>query len=688
MRHIVKLVLWTLLPAAIFLVLQLIVARDKVFRFGDVRFVLQLIYILGSNLLFFMIAALISTAVSVLFLPFGSRVRELVARAVYALACGAFLFFAAVSVRMFAETGHLLNKIDLEMFLQNANQIFFFTLRERPVEMPLLLVSSVLTLAAVYIYSGRVRLTSGSKRQELVVLAFLLLCLASPVLKVLDIFGIRTLTYPLSETAPLVMLQKMVSSNIAYELVQIPQDELERLLTPKMRLNEYLARLKVKRRPHIFLIVIESLTDEFIETERQGKPVMPFLSRFRGRCLNFTRAYSPSPFSALAEPAIYLSLYPMQQLEMLSNSTGDEGLPLEYSHPYLQQVLHELGYTTAVFSSQNENWGRMIRWTKTPYVDYFFHSLNMDGVKVGTGGERKLLDEYTVKHALDWIDNTWDKSSPIFLLLNFQRSHFPYWTPPPWDSYFTPSKIDFPFSYINYPEDKVEIVKNVFFNALHYVDYHLGVFLKGLQDRGMLDDSIVIITGDNGESFYEHGHPAHGLSLYESQVHIALMFCAPGLIEPGRFEHLVSHVDVLPTLMGILGVDPYPCWQGIDVLNTPREQLDHRPVFFYTPLFQPQVGIVRGELKYTLNLGTLQAELYNVRLDPKEQNPLDPNSPEAKELAAILDSFINAHVSYYHTILDRRSTFFWKGYFNDGLELMKRYCPPRIERLIQTAQNR
>jgi arylsulfatase A-like enzyme len=85
-------------------------------------------------------------------------------------------------------------------------------------------------------------------------------------------------------------------------------------------------------------------------------------------------------------------------------------------------------------------------------------------------------------------------------------------------------------------------------------DAAVARLFRGLAELGVLEDALVVLTADHGEEFLEHDSLGHGWTLYEEVLHVPLLFWAPGALEPARVRPRASHVDLVPTLLTLLGV--------------------------------------------------------------------------------------------------------------------------------------
>ncbi len=98
---------------------------------------------------------------------------------------------------------------------------------------------------------------------------------------------------------------------------------------------------------------------------------------------------------------------------------------------------------------------------------------------------------------------------------------------------------------------------NRYINSVHHLDQQLGRVLDRLERDGRLDDTLVVITGDHGEEFMEHGRWGHNSEFHDEQVRVPLVLAGPG-VPGGVVTAPTSHLDVAPTLLGLLGVSNPP----------------------------------------------------------------------------------------------------------------------------------
>jgi arylsulfatase A-like enzyme len=95
---------------------------------------------------------------------------------------------------------------------------------------------------------------------------------------------------------------------------------------------------------------------------------------------------------------------------------------------------------------------------------------------------------------------------------------------------------------------------------------------------GILDNALVIVTSDHGEEFFEHGHIGHSKTLYEEVLHVPFMISWPGQLPAGMtYDETVALVDVMPTLLSLLGIEPPSGVQGLSFAAHLTQQAEAKP---------------------------------------------------------------------------------------------------------------
>ena len=216
----------------------------------------------------------------------------------------------------------------------------------------------------------------------------------------------------------------------------------------------------------------------------------------------------------------------------------------------------------------------------------------------------------------------------------------PYTPPEPWFSMFDPEArghTDGTAASLRPYREKVprpELERNtvaLYDGNLAWVDSEFGRVVADLKRRGVWDQTIVVVTSDHGEAFWEHGVRGHGTHVYEEFIRIPLVIRVPGLAAR-RITETVELIDLTPTLLDLGGVFvPEGSTAGQSLVgalvgeDTPADLAyfrNHKSGYL-------EVGVRRGPLKLQYYFGRHREELFNLDTDPAEQNSLVPEEPPA-----------------------------------------------------------
>ncbi len=211
--------------------------------------------------------------------------------------------------------------------------------------------------------------------------------------------------------------------------------------------------------------------------------------------------------------------------------------------------------------------------------------------------ERKAED--VVKSALDWLE---EQNYKWFSWIHLWDPHTLYQPPEPFATQFK----DDPYS-----------------GEVAYVDSELKKIFDFLENENLLGTTLIILTGDHGESLGEHGELSHTYFAYNSTIWVPLIISGPG-IEASRKNENVCHIDIFPTLCDVLDIDPPPSLQGVSLLPLMEgKKLDKRSIYFeslgpyYNQGWAPQWGFLEGNEKF---IDTPIPEFYNLDNDFGELN--------------------------------------------------------------------
>lgn len=241
---------------------------------------------------------------------------------------------------------------------------------------------------------------------------------------------------------------------------------------------------------------------------------------------------------------------------------------------------------------------------------------------------RQIVAEDTADKTLAWLEATEGDDRPFFLWVHFFDPHADYDPPPVFASRF--------------PDDpyQAEVV---------YADAELGRVIDALERRGLLASTVAVFLADHGESLGEHGEQTHGVFLYDATTLVPMLLAGPG-VEPGhRVTTPVRSVDVMPTVLDLVGAPVPPGLDGISLV--PVMSGTARAPRAYMEAMMPRLNYGWSELR-ALRFATAKAilaprrEYYDLVRDPGElDNLVDSPATDAAPIEAAMDELEDLRLS-------------------------------------------
>lgn len=208
----------------------------------------------------------------------------------------------------------------------------------------------------------------------------------------------------------------------------------------------------------------------------------------------------------------------------------------------LIDVLQQQNYQIKVFTSA--------RFSYPEFDKTIFAKLPREQMVEDDKGVQWERDRRNVGNLLDFIDKR-DPSKPFMTFLFFESPHANYNFPP--ESVIEPDYLpDFSYASMDLKRD-IGGIHNRYLNAVHHLDSQLARVTEYLKQHDLLDNTIVVMTGDHGEEFMEKGRWGHNSTFVDEQVRTPLVVWIPGRA-PHEESLRTSHADILPTIMPLLGV--------------------------------------------------------------------------------------------------------------------------------------
>ena len=460
------------------------------------------------------------------------------------------------------------------------------------------LLGGAAAFALIDVLLGRVITLRNSEGLVLPTLALIVPAMAVFVWWSTDSRFIRgtDLTYAIN---PLTVLIRTTlnagSTDLSSEALAISPPVLPPTRSDHARLPPELARAKIR---NVLVIVLESVGANSVPGTGPAEAAewMPNLARYADNNLRFRNIYAHVAYSTKSLYALLTARYPTFTYKLETHEFGRASMPT------LSSVLGKEGYRTAFFMSGDLDFQAAGDFVARHGFDQRtdMSSLRCDGKRyIGSTSEWTNLDSVddgcTADAVSRWIDR--EDKKPFFGVFWTGNTHWPYFseTPPP------PGR---------YSEDGH---RNRYIGALRASDAAIGKILDHLARARRLDDTLVVVLGDHGEAFREHGFPVHGNSIFEEEVHIPLIMINPAL-SGMSIDTLGGIIDIAPTIYEILGFQPPPGWEGRSLFDSDRPS----KVFMFSINQDMVIGYREGIRKYIYQTTRDRALVYDLKSDPGE----------------------------------------------------------------------
>ncbi len=390
----------------------------------------------------------------------------------------------------------------------------------------------------------------------------------------------------------------------------------------------------VEQQPNIILVTVESLRADFIGTYGSHQSLTPTLDKLAVGGVVYAEAMTTSCQSLPSMVSLFTSLYPAQ-----STVTTDKGI-LHTRATTLAELLHEYGYataaiTTAIFTLRcNNGLNQGFDFYNQPISKPVKKAIEKQNIHLNASknSNRHLMlnqpkegiDPRKIKNAAQVTDNAirWlnryqskNTDKPFFLWLHYFDPHQPY------------------AARINSCSD-YDDVRCSYASDVAYLDHNLARLLRELDTQGMVDNTLIVVTANHGESLGERQALGHNNNLFDEVLKIPLIFYYPKRLQPclvSRFT--VSIMDIMPTILDMLGIESRTSTAQSLNLKAPKAQGKDRVI-----ISDSGAGMlcVRGhgyKIIYSYDnqggyllptsLKKLSKAIYDLSSDPSEQRPFN-----------------------------------------------------------------
>lgn len=394
------------------------------------------------------------------------------------------------------------------------------------------------------------------------------------------------------------------------------------------------------RPPNVLVYLVDTTRADHLSAYGYERETTPRLEEFAREAVLFERAWSPSSWTRAATASLLTGLDPTH------HGARSRSHRISLEAPLLAESLSDAGYACAAIVTNPhvvETWG-FARGFEV------FEDLGALAPTWQDADARRVTDR--VEEVLD--DFAADPR-PFFLYVHTIDPHGPNTPPEPYDRLFTDDPRTPPLPGALTPETppaELENMRAMYDGEIRFADEHFGRLLDGLRARELWDDTLVVFTSDHGEEHLEHGRGGHGQQLFEVVVRVPLVIRFPGGHGAGtRVTARASLLDVVPTVLSVVGLEPPAPLDGVDLLaavaGAPADDWEARPFFLDLELVRHDgelhraEGVIRGRWKYVAEEEPSRRRfLFDLAADPGETTNLHDERPDvAGELRTLLAAY-------------------------------------------------
>lgn len=275
--------------------------------------------------------------------------------------------------------------------------------------------------------------------------------------------------------------------------------------------------------------------------------------------------------------------------------------------------------------------------------------------------------EQTFAEGLAWLDRR--PGERFFLFLHTYQVHNPFTPPPEYGELFADDGVD------SGAPTRPDWDPLLYDREIRYADDQVRAFVGALEARGVLQNTLLVVTSDHGEAFFEHGFVAHGANVHREVLNVPLIFVGPGVPAGRRVAAPIPMIDLMPTLLELMGVAPGGQEMGRSQASIVRgaaatEEVGLRTIFGeawatravrargHETIEQPTLSVERDGRKLIrapFEEG-FRYELYDVRADPAEESDLYSRNPsQAAELRGILEQYAERTAALHEALGEMES---------------------------------
>jgi choline-sulfatase len=364
--------------------------------------------------------------------------------------------------------------------------------------------------------------------------------------------------------------------------------------------------------PNVVLITMDTTRADHIGCYGGKNSETPNLDALASKGVLFEEARSSVPLTLPSHATMLTGKLP-STLNLRVN-----GLVLNDKFPMIQETFRKQGYrTVAVVSAVILEKSRGLSRGFDVYND------KMTMLPKGGGPPEERRAEETTTAALAEAANI---RGPYFMWVHYYDPHFEYMPPSPYSEKFSKTPYD---------------------GEIAYMDSEIGRLLRGLAEKGLLKNTLIVVAGDHGEGLMEHNERQHGVFLYEYALHVPLIMVQEGKIPAGKkVGNMCELPDIAPTILALTGfqggvfdgINLAPLFDGKGGKWEERSMYIESYHGYFNYGWAPLRGIMDKEYKF---IDAPRPELYRYRAS-EEKNIYAEQPETASKMRKMLRNYPGA----------------------------------------------
>ena len=443
-----------------------------------------------------------------------------------------------------------------------------------------------------------------------------------------------------------------------------------------------------KNRPNILIFVMDTQSVRNMTPYGFDKETTPNIQTIAGEGIVYENHFVTAAWTVPSFASLFTGKY------QSGHGAGASFNFLSREIPTLAELLSRTGYQTVALAEVSAASSGWVSRDETDLCRGFeeFIPIFRHGEEINAGSEARPIFKYAegedsgstraIRLVKEWFEDRYDPEKPFFMMIRCTDPHLTVWAPQPFRGRFLPEGVsDHEALEVNqdvylqcmglvpnrpggYMDGRDwEILKGLYDGETACLDHRMGLLFDYLTAKEILDDTLLIITGDHGDLLDRDGFLGHEpLALFDDLLHTPLIVRCPGVVpEATRVSHLVQICDWFPTILDLLeleetairgemqGVSLIPTWSNEPV----REYIiaEHQPLLLEAEWFVENDMDYRSWMQSLKALRTLDWKyiwcsdgtdmIFDIRTDPGETNNLiATESSRASAMRKKLEGFL------------------------------------------------